>query len=545
MKKILMYVVLLSAFLTACDGSSNNNSDEVQPSTLELAVAAIGGEQSLRDLTTIDLAVQGNRRTNFEAPQPDGLMEASTYDSRYMFDLSNSNLRVEGSRIPLFEGMALFGPSPYTIVINDEVGQISDQVGFIAPGNISSELVGGLETQLRLFTPQLYLREALDDPGLISDVGTAVFNGREHRVIAVAGNHAEIRLFVDSETNLISKLETTENNPLVRDTPIEIHFSNWIEPDQGELLFPQNIELFSGGLSVQDESRVSVIINSEFTDSTFDLPNTTDEQQVDELALSFGEQSHQVVNAFFNMGFAYTELPAISVSEIVPGVQLLSGGMANSLAIGYQGNVVVLEAPASPAHGDNLITEIQSLFPGREITHVIQSHHHEDHAGGVRSLVASGATAVVGNGVGEFWNNVISAPSTIRPDSLSTTSSAAEIEEIALNGTFELDDGSVKITAYHVPNNAHADDMVITLLEVAGERFIFEADLYNAGFGFTVVTSGPSAFFDNMRALGIIDANCASGIPLTIIPAHGVPLSLADAISEINGTGTDISCPAT
>ncbi len=505
------------------------------------AVEAIGGKSALIEMTHFQLQVEGNRRTNFEAPQPDGLMQASTYEAIYRFDLDEGNLRVDATRTPLFESMTFLGPSPYTIVLNGDVGGISDPVGFIPAGNLWSEATGGLGTQQRLLNPHIYLREALQDESLVRDAGTKTVNGREHRVVAFQGKHAEILLLVDSETGLISKLETIENHPLVRDITIEVIYSDWSE--QGNIRFPGRVELLTGGLSVQDEVRVAFDSNPSFEEGTFDLPDSADNPVVNTDALAFGQKNHQVMKAFFSMGFAYNQSSDIVSSEVIPGVTLLTNSMANSLVVSHQDGLVVMEAPASPAHGDKIIAELGRSHPGAAITHLIQSHHHEDHAGGLRSFVANGATAVVGNGVGEFWTSVFAAKSTIQPDTLSKADVKPSVKEIPMQGTFEIDDGEVKINAYHVPDNSHAIDMLITAVERDGKRIIFVSDLYNAGFGFTVVKGGPETFFENMRSLGIIDQQCVSDLPLTIVPAHGVALSLADSIAELAKAGVDISCP--
>ncbi len=505
------------------------------------AVEAIGGRTALIEMAHFALEVEGNRRTNYEAPQPDGLMEASTYEATYRFDLDRGNLRVDATRTPLFEGMAFLGASPYTIVLNGDIGGISEAVGFMPAGNLWSEATGGLSTQQRLLNPHFLLREALQDESLVRDAGSETVNDREHQVVAFAGKHAEILLFVDSKTGLISKLETTENHPLVRDISIEVVYSDWSV--QGEVSFPRHVELFTGGLSVQDEVRVAVNTNPDFDEGTFELPATAKNPVADSEALAFGEKNHQVINAFFSMGFKYHQSTGISQSEVIPGVTLLTNSMANSLVVSHEDGLVVLEAPASPAHGDNIIAELGKSHPGAAITHLIQSHHHEDHAGGLRSFVANGATAVVGHGVGDFWSGVFAAASTIQPDTLSAADVKPAIEELPLKGTFELDDGVVNVSAYHIPDNRHAVDMLITAIERDGHRVVFVSDLYNAGFGFTVVKGGPEAFFKNLRALNIIDQQCQSELPLTIVPAHGIALSLADAIAELAKADIDIACP--
>ena len=47
-------------------------------------------------------------------------------------------------------------------------------------------------------------------------------------------------------------------------------------------------------------------------------------------------------------------------------------------------------------------------MPGAELEYIVQSHHHVDHAGGVRDAVAlTGATLVCGEGVAEFYHDSV------------------------------------------------------------------------------------------------------------------------------------------
>ena len=71
---------------------------------------------------------------------------------------------------------------------------------------------------------------------------------------------------------------------------------------------------------------------------------------------------------------------------------------------------------------------------------------------------------------------------------------------------------------------------------------IYVADLYNAGFGATLTLGGPESFFGALRDLAIIDEDCQSAVPLSFVPAHGMPQSLEASIVELNGQGVDIGC---
>ena len=44
--------------------------------------------------------------------------------------------------------------------------------------------------------------------------------------------------------------------------------------------------------------------------------------------------------------------------------------------------------------------------------YLVLSHHHMDHAGGVRAFAAQGATIVTGKGTAEHFRRVLAAPFT-------------------------------------------------------------------------------------------------------------------------------------
>lgn len=109
----------------------------------------------------------------------------------------------------------------------------------------------------------------------------------------------------------------------------------------------------------------------------------------------------------------------------------------------------------------------------------------------MRSVVAAGATAVVGKGAADFWETVLIAPSTLRPDSLAEADVTPVLEEVPADGTYVIADDAITITAHDASANEHAHDMLITVVDADGARLVYVADLYNAGFGLTLVVGGP------------------------------------------------------
>jgi len=512
--------------------------DSVTP--FQRAVAAIGGEDALAGLERFQIDADGKRFIDYESPEPGEAEEVSAYKASYKIDLTADSVRADMERTPLFEALSSFPAANYSIVLNGRIGGLTAQAGFVAPGSLPSQHVAALRRQQLLFNPHLFLRGGLSDPGLVGDGGEVDFDGRPHDIVVIADTVSEVRLFVDRQNGFISKLETLENNILVRDFLQEVRYRDWSE--RGALAFPDTVELYADGLLVQQETRTSAATNPTFPPDTFDLPPEAGEPVLDAEAYSFGETTHQVFESFFHLAFVYGGDVSTKTTALAPGVTLVGEGDANSLAVELEQGLILFEAPQTPKHGTKLVATLAEAFPGKSVTHVVQSHYHQDHASGVRSLVAADAAVVIASQVRAFWDRVLSAESTVRPDALSAVDVEPRFVEVPKDGSHVFEEDGISVTVHQLSANPHADDMLITVIDTGGERLVFEADLYNAGYGLTLVLGGPESLFAGLRELGIVDARCQSSVPLTIVPVHGAPHSLSDSLAELDGQGIDVGC---
>lgn len=525
-------------------GTTTTGEQELSP--IEQAIEAIGGEDDLSALESLEITANGARKHRFGGLELDDADDITTYDASYRLDLPGDSFRLDASRTSLAEALPfIIGTLDYTLVFNGDVGGFTPGTPFAPPGNFPSQNVAAQKKQNRLLNPHLILLDAIADPTIVSDIGMENVDGEAHHVIGIDDAVSEIRMFVDAQTGSISKLETLENHPLVRDVEIEVRYGDWTE--FGPLFFPTSVELYSGGNLVLEETRSSVDAEADFARGTFDLPAEADNPTLDAGSFEFGSQTHEAVEAFFSLiTYLHEIVPVAQSSQLVPGITLLAGP-TNTLAISYDQGLIVVEAPTSPAHGSMLIDNLAATFPNSDLTHIIATHHHYDHSAGVRSFVAEGATAVVGAGSADFWEEVLSADSTIRPDALSSAMVTPAIEEVPADGVVSLGDANVTVDVHHLVGNVHSNDFVLPVVEVAsGDRFVYAADVYNAGFGGTIALGGPQWFFGALRSLDLIDANCdtTNGAGLLVVPSHGVPLTLAESRAELESLMVDVGCPA-
>ena len=76
-------------------------------------------------------------------------------------------------------------------------------------------------------------------------------------------------------------------------------------------------------------------------------------------------------------------------------------------------------------------TEIAKVIPNKPIRYVINTHAHYDHAGGLRTYVAQGATVVTHETNKPFFEKAWARPRTIAPDLLSKSPKPAVFETVS------------------------------------------------------------------------------------------------------------------
>jgi len=170
-------------------------------------------------------------------------------------------------------------------------------------------------------------------------------------------------------------------------------------------------------------------------------------------------------------------LTQTTVHEIplAPGVFFLDA-THNSLAVEQADHVVLIEAPLDRERSAAIAAWAAQKFPGKPIAQVIATHHHFDHAGGLRHFAAAGATIVLQESTQAFFDDrVFGASCTVLPDELAAHPRAASIRTVPALGSVRLDDPTNPIEIYAI-DSEHASDMVVAYLPRQGA--LFNSDLY-------------------------------------------------------------------
>ena len=164
----------------------------------------------------------------------------------------------------------------------------------------------------------------------------------------------------------------------------------------------------------------------------------------------------------------------VTTEKVADGVWFVAGGSHNSVAIEMKDHLVLVESPLGDYRAAPVIEAVTKLAPGKPIRYVINSHHHFDHAGGLRAAAAAGATVVVHAASKAYFERAFATHSRIRPDLLTKSKKKASVR--AVNNRMTMSDGARTLQIISIVESNHAAGFMMVYLPK--ERLLIEADAY-------------------------------------------------------------------
>lgn len=325
-------------------------------------------------------------------------------------------------------------------------------------------------TRQRLrYVPQMLVINALDRASRLRHLGRADFQGRPHNVVSYANEDGlEIALYFDGTTNLLTKYETLGTDPFMGDVVTEFIFSGY--KNEGGVPIALGRLTKVGGEMNEELKYEQLSFNSTLVDEMFKAPTGVP---------------------------AMRPAPQITdpVTKLAENVYTVVAGGYNVLFVGFKDHIFVMETPANDNVSRQAIEAIKKTIPGKPIRYISVTHHHDDHAGGLRRYIAEGATLIAAPGEKSFFEKVAASKFTIDPDALTLNPQQLKIETIA-NGKRILTDGTTTVEILDIGSGPHAEEMLVAYLP--NEKIIFQGDLLNRpANGDHPIANDTSAHFAN------------------------------------------------
>lgn len=499
---------------------------------LDRALDALGGRAAVLALTSLDYQASAARAVlseNFTAME--GAAPIGEIASRVRYDLAGGRLRADLAQHFTYGGndshlrFSIILSGLRSGGLSGGVGEIDgiENVFFTPTGALTPGGVGAESRERYLLDPVLALQAAARQPALATELAPVLLaGGRSLDRLRIDDPAQPIVLYIDATTGLVVALSTLEDSPLFKDRRTIAVFGWSAGPDH-TLASPCFAALRAGPSWVLTEHRTAIRENDALDETLFAVqpggpaPDPVAqargaihrEYQIDLARLSFRLDAPQRF---------------IKPIAIAPGVWMLAGSSHNSLVVEQRRGVVVVEAPLDEDRSQALLGWLAGQFPTKRVSHVIPSHHHEDHAGGLRAFVAAGATVVVAPTARALYERAFHAAATVDPDALSRAPRVPRFA-VLVAGALTLPDADRPVAVYEIPND-HAEDMVAAYLP--SQRVIFESDLYNPG-----AAAGP--FPDRTRwGRQFHDAVVARGLAVDrVIGGHGGTASWAQMNQDL------------
>lgn len=197
---------------------------------------------------------------------------------------------------------------------------------------------------------------------------------------------------------------------------------------------------------------------------------------------------------------------AVTLVAISPGVWRAEGGSHHSLVIEQDSGLLVIEAPQSTARGNAVLDTLRSRFPAKRILAVAMTHHHHDHAGGIRAFMARGIPVITHQRNVAFVRSIATAKKTVAPDRLSRGASIPRISPV--RDSLVFGSGAGRVVLYDLPTT-HAEGVLAAWVPSAGTMFTSDVVTLTANQPAARLGSVETASF--ARARGITPTRFAGG----------------------------------
>lgn len=467
-------------------------------SALDKAFVAVGGKDALTAMTSVEIQSDGVRWMMGEGFAPeDPAGKVSSFNLVLKADMAANNMRLDYKRH--LELLGIVADTTFSEILKGDLAALSgtEHIFGYPGGDLTSDRWASIRKQQWVLNPHVLLQMAANDPTLIvDDKGVGLLDGSVHHLVVVSNPISPITLWINKTTGVLNKMSFMENEPLHRDVEIEVFYYGWEAAAGSALRFPKEAYIAMDGSIIHSEARAMVTVNPVIDAMQFELPAGS-MAQYDADAAKRGEANHQYHQMFASIGIPLDgQQTYVDPLELKPNIWHLKGGSHNSLVVNQQNGLVVVDAPLDEGRQNAILAWTATQFPGKPISHVILTHHHSDHVGGVRTIAATGAKVVVSAHSAEYIRGALNAPSKVYPDALANNPMLVQLESVADMGTLVLADANVNVTAYHIATN-HAADMLIVQAGPNNSAVVFNSDLLNTGPNLFI----PPPFIPNGQSL--------------------------------------------
>ena len=488
---------------------------------VDRAVTALGGADALAGIKT--MASKGTVR-QWEPEQsmkPGGEMRFacdSTFEA--VSDVSGRTTRVDWVRNFAYPAPRTFR---YTEIVTPEAGYV---VGIDSNGRTKQSLestppahsMSGLrltatQREVLRVSPAL-LVDMQRNPSRLSPGGDVLVGNVSYPAVDYRVDGQTFSVLFDRTSALPVRIRTLDYDSIWGDVPFDVVLSDWQVVDGVRIATMRTYEL--DGRKVAEMKLTESKLNAPTAADRFVIPDAF-KTAASRPAPAERVPYQWVIRRQFIGTYLDSDAPSYDTRgssglrfvELAPGVQHVTGGSHHSLLVEQRDHLIVFDAPVSDAQSKWVLDTAKQKYPGKPVKYLVLTHHHMDHAGGLRAYAAQGATLVVGRGSAAHYRRVLAAPFTRNPDLASRDLRNTPIVEVT--DKYVMTDGTREVDAYVIDPNPHADGLLIGYLPET--RLGFVTDIWSPGVGAPPDKLSPAlaALVTGVKRAGITPARFAGG----------------------------------
>jgi glyoxylase-like metal-dependent hydrolase (beta-lactamase superfamily II) len=308
--------------------------------------------------------------------------------------------------------------------------------------------VAGKETAARLFEANERAHQIVISPhGLLraafannANVTKKVMDGREMTMVSFTdrGQHKVVAYANDQYA--IERVDSSYGHPVVGDIKVVTYYGPY--RDFGGIKFPSKIIQYQ-----DDKPTLDVTVTAVRANPSVDI---------------------QVPANVRN------DPVAAKSEKIADGVWYITGVSAASVLIEMKDYLILVEAPHGEQRSLAVMGEVKKLVPNKPIKYLVNTHHHFDHASGLRTYAAEGITIVTHEINRPYFEHAALNSWSLAPDRLAKAKKKPAFQTMGDN--MVLTDGTRSVELYQIVGNVHHDGIVMAYLRK--EKLLIEADVF-------------------------------------------------------------------
>jgi len=434
------------------------------------ALDLIGGAAAVRDLPALTLEAYAVNYGIGQEETPAGPARASMQVSRAVLDWRG------GRRLLTLE---VRGPGGQVTrqrrVTAGGIGMLENQTNSTQQPDPPAT-VGNILRAMRL-APERLLLAASDSTAVLTPLPAKTLRGVQHDGARLINGADTVHLYFDRAAGGLAFTEQVTDDPILGDRTTTTSYARWQDVGGG-LKLPRQFDVEVNGRQ-QSQTIVTAATAGAAADSLFVIPDS--------------------ITARAQPVSATPLLPVVTVNmvELAPGVWRAEGGTHFSLVVEQPEQLVVVEAPQTTARMRAVLDTLKARFPSKPVGLVVNTHHHWDHSGGLRAVMAAGLPVVTHRGNVEFVRGIGGAKKTVAPDALSRPMRAG-LTVRAVDDTMTIGSGDSRVVIFRLPTT-HVEGMLAAYVPAA--RLLFQSDVLSPGA--TLPQMGAAEVAALARARGI------------------------------------------